>query len=207
MKKSPLSIRIIYILTSIVYYLSALVAVLGVILAFAILFGLLDDDLQLHIDMPVEVNIEEVGSAYFKGQKMDVQIVDAIGKVHLIDTPSGLARRLAIPMLIAFPALFWLIFLLHRFMRNVSEGRIFIKRNFQLLRMLGYSMAGLWLVTVVYMQILKHTIIHSFTFQQIEITDSNRWFAGLFMGALFTLALSHIFLKGMQLEEEKELTI
>jgi len=207
MQKVPLSILVIYILTSIVYYLSALISVLGMLLAFAILFGFLSDDLQLHIDMPVEVNFEEVGSASFMGSEMDVQIVEAIGKVHLIDTPPNLARRLVIPMLIIFPMLFWLAFLFHRFMRNVSEGRIFIKRNFQLLRMLGYSLMGLWLLSVIYMQILKHTIVQSFMFEQIEITDSNRWLVGIFVGALFTLVLSHIFLKGMQLEEENELTI
>lgn len=207
MQKVPLSIRIIYILTSIIYYLSALISVLGILFAFAILFGFLKDGLQLHIDMPVEVNIEEVGSAYFKGQKMEIQIVEAIGKVHFIDTPSNLARRLVIPMLIVFPLLFWLVFLFHRFMRNVREGRIFVKRNFQLLRMLGYSLMGLWLFTVLYMQIMKHTIVQSFIFEQIVISDSSRWFGGIFIGGLFTLVLAHIFLKGMQLEEENELTI
>lgn len=63
--------------------------------------------------------------------------------------------------------------------------------------MLGYSLMGLWLFTIVYMQILKHTIVQSFMFSQIEITDSNRWLAGIFAGALFTLVLSHIFLKGI----------
>ena len=207
MKRVPLSIRIIYILTSIVYYLSALVCSLGVIVAFAILFGFLTDKLQLHVDMPVEVNFEEVGEAFFNGQKMEVEIVEAIGKVHFIDTPSFLARRLAVPLLIVFPTLFWLVFLFHRFMRNVSEGNIFIKRNFQLLRMLGLSLLGLWLITVIYMHIMKHTIIHSFMFDQVEITDSNRWFGGIFLGALFMLVLSHIFLKGCELEEENELTI
>ncbi|MBT3384338.1 MAG: DUF2975 domain-containing protein [Prolixibacteraceae bacterium] len=207
MKKVPVSIRIIYILASIVYYLSALVCSLGVVLVFAILFGFLTDDLQLHINMPVEVNFLEVGDAFFNGQKMEIEIVEAIGKVHLIDTPSSLVRRLAIPLLIVIPVLFWLVYLFHRFMRNVSEGRIFEKRNFELLRMLGYSLMGFWLIMVVYMQILKYTLVSNFTFEQIEITNNSRWFGGVFIGALFMLVLSHIFFKGSELEEENELTI
>ena len=207
MQKTTLSIRIIYILTSIVYYLAAIITSLGVILAFAILFGFLNNGLQLHVDMPVEVNFEEVGTAYFNGEEMKVEIVEAVGKVHFIDTNPQLARRLAIPLLIVFPYLFWLVYLFHRFIRNVREGRIFEKRNFQLLRMLGYSLMGLWLIMVLYMQIFNYTVVNSFTFEMIEISNNSRWFGGIFIGGLFTLVLSHIFLKGMQLEEENELTI
>ena len=207
MQKTTLSIRIIYIVTSIVYYLVALVTSLGVILAFAILLGFLDKGLQLHVDMPVEVSFEEVGSAYFNGEEMQIEIVEAVGKVHFIDTNPQLARRLAIPMLIVFPFLFWLVYLFHRFIRNVSEGRIFEKRNFRLLRKLGYGLMWLWLIMVLYMQIFNYTIVNSFTFEHIEISNNSRWFGGVFMGGLFTLVLSHIFLKGMQLEEENELTV
>lgn len=207
MKKTPLSIRVIYILTSIVYYLTALVSALGIILAFAILFGFLQNDLQLHVEMPVEVNFDEIGTAVVGGQELKVQIVEAIGKVHLIDTPSFIARRLAIPLLLLFPIVFWLVFLFHRFIRNVREGRVFEKRNFELLQMLGYSLMGLWLLMVVYMQIVRYTLVNDFVFEQIEITGNVRWFAGIFVGGLFTLVLAHIFLKGQQLEEENELTI
>ena len=207
MSKTPLSIRIIYILTSIVYYISAVVCSLGVILALAILLGFLQNDLQLHVDMPVKVDFKEVGSAWFDGQEMEVEIVEAVGSVHLIDTNAKLAQRLAIPLLIIFPYLFWLVFLFHRFMRNVSEGRTFEIRNFQLLRMLGYSLMGLWLLTVVYMQVFKFTVVQNFSFDMINVTDENRWFGGLLLAGLFTLVLAHVFLKGRELEIENELTI
>ena len=207
MQKTPLSIRILYILTSIVYYISAVVSAIGFFLALAILFGIIQNGLQLHVDMPVEMNPQEIGSAYFDGQKMDVEIVEVVGKVHFIDTYPKLARRLAIPLLIVFPYLFWLVFLFHRFMRNVSEGRTFEIRNFQLLRMLGYSLIGLWLITVVYMQIFNYTIVNTFSFESIEITNEERWYEGILIGGLCTLVLAHVFLKGRELEIENELTI
>ncbi len=207
MQKVPLSIRIIYILTSIIYYLTALISVLGTLLAFAILFGLIQNGLQLHVDMPVEMNFEEVGYAYFKGEKMEIEIVETIGKVHFIDTNPKLARRLAIPLLIVFPYLFWLVFLFHRFIRNVREGRTFAIRNIQLLRMLGYGLIGLWLIMVIYMQIFQYTIVSKFSFDMIEITDNERWYGGILLGGIFTLVLAHVFLKGRELEEENKLTI
>jgi hypothetical protein len=208
MQKTPVSIRVIYILTSIIYYLSAISCLFAVILCLTIITGLFKmEHLQLHIDMPVKVNFEEIGIAYFDGKEIDVEVVEATGKVHFIDTPPKLARRLAIPLLIIFPSLFWLVYLFHRFMRNVSEGRYFEKRNFQLLRMLGYSLMGLWLIIIIYMQIIKYTLVNHFTFDLIEISNDGRWFAGIFAGGLFTLVLAQIFLKGRELEIENELTI
>lgn len=208
MQKKPLSIRIIYILTSIIYYISFVGCLFAVILGLTILTGLFNlNDLQLHVDMPVEVNFEEVGKAYFDGEEIEVEVVEAVGKVHFIDTPPKLARRLAIPLVVIFPFLFWLVYLFHRFIRNVSEGRYFEKRNFQLLRILGYSLMGLWLLMVIYMQIFKYTMVNSFSFKLIETGGDSRWFGGIFVGGLFTLVLAQVFLKGRELEEENELTI
>lgn len=207
MKKTPLSIRIIYILTSIVYYISALVCSLGTLLALVILLGFLNDDLQLHVDLPVEINVEEIGEAYYFGEKMDVQVVEAKARVHFIDTNPKLARRLAIPLAIIFPYLFWIVFLFHRFIRNVREGRTFEIRNFKYLRMLAYSLIGLWFITVIYMQIFNYTVVNTFSFDTIELTNEHRWYEGVLLSGLFTLVLAHVFLKGRQLEEENELTI
>lgn len=207
MQKTPLSIRIIYILTSIVYYISALVCSLGTLLALVILLGFLNDDLQLHVDLPVKINVEEVGEAYFAGERMDVQIVEAKARVHFINTYPKLARRLAIPLTIIFPYLFWIVFLFHRFIRNVREGRTFEIRNFKYLRMLAYSLIGLWFITVIYMQIFNYTIVNTFSFETIELTNEERWYEGILLSGLFTLVLAHVFLKGRQLEEENELTI
>jgi hypothetical protein len=207
MQKTPLSIRIIYILTSIIYYLSALATLLGMVLAFVLLTGFLGDDLQLHIKMPVEVDFKEVGNVKFLGKEVDVEIVNAMGDIHFIDTPKIIARALAIPMLIIFPVLFWLVFLFHRFIRNVREGNIFDARNFYLLRNLSFGLAGIWFLTVVYFQTLRYFLLSGFSFEEIQLTTNSNWYGGLLLGALFTWVLSHVFLKGLELQEENELTI
>lgn len=207
MQKSPLSIRIIYVLTSIVYYISILLCSLGVILSIVIMLGLIPKDLQLHVEMPVEVNFKEVGTMNYDSRIEEIEIVEAIGKVHFINTPPDLARWLAIPLFIVFPALFWVVFLFHRFIRNVNEGRVFHKKNYILLRRLGYSLMVLWLIMVVYMQVFNHALVSRFKFDLVEVTNNTRWFGGILVGGLFVLVLSQVFLKGKELEEENELTI
>ena len=207
MQKTPVTIRIIYVLTSIVYYLSAAICFLGTLAAIAVLLGFINTGLQLHVDMPVEVNFNEKGTTIFNGESTPIQIVEAIGKVHFVDTPPELARRLAIPLIVVFPVLFWLIFLFHRFIRNVREGRVFIRRNYILLRRLGFSLMGLWFLMVIYMQLFFYLLVVRFNFEQLEITANSRWFAGIFVGGLFVLVLSEVFLKGNEIETENELTI
>ncbi len=207
MQKTPVSIRIIYVLTSIVYYLSAVISGLGTLLAFVIFLGFINSDLQLHVDMPVEVNFKETGNTIFNGESTNIEIVEAIGKVHFIDTPPALASRLAIPLMIVFPAFFWLIFLFHRFIRNVREGRVFERRNYIVLRRLGFGLMGMWFIMVIYMQLFFYLLVTRFSFEQLEITANSRWFAGIFISGLFILVLSEVFIKGNQLEEENKLTI
>lgn len=207
MQKTPLSIRIIYILTSIVYYLTIITASFGIIFALGLLVGLWGDDVQLHTQMPYEAKILETGTAMYWGQEIQIELVEASGKFHFVDTPAFVARTNAIPMFAIFPLMFWIVFLFHRFIRNVSEGKIFDARNFYLLRKLSYVLTGLWFFTVVYFQILQRVIFREMSFNNIEFSLNTNWFAELLIGALFTWVLSHIFLKGLELKEENELTI
>lgn len=208
MQKTPLSIRVIYILSSIVYYLAIIVSSFGLIFALGLLTGFWGDDVQLHTEMPLKANFEEVGQINFLGTDVKVEVVDAVGKFHFIDTPPLVSRTLAIPMLVIFPMLFWLVYLFHRFIRNVSEGKIFDKSNFMLLRKLGISLAILWFITVIFQNLMRYLVFGEIKFNSIGFsTDGGNWYGGILVGALFTLVLSHVFLKGLELQEENELTI
>lgn len=207
MKKTPLSIRIIYILTSIVYYFTIIVSSFGVLFAIGLLLGLFGENLNLHTQMPFEASIKEVGTTMYLGQEIQVQLVEATGKFHYIDTPSIVARTNAIPMFFIFPLMFFVVFLFHRFIRNVSEGRIFDAEIFYYLRKLSYVLAGMWLFTVVYFQLLQRVILREMKFESLEFSSGGGWYSGLIIAALFTWVLSHIFLKGLELKEENELTI
>ena len=208
MQKTPLSIRVIYILTSVVYYLTIFASSFGIIFALGLITGFWGDDVQLHTEMPFKANVIETGEVMFLGREVKVELVEASGKFHYIDTPPFVARIHAIPMFVIFPLMFWIVYLFHRFVRNVSEGRIFTERNFRLLRKLGFSLGVLWIFAVVYMNVMKYVFFGELSFNTVGFSSKGgNWFAGVLIGALFTLVLSHIFLQGLKLQEENELTI
>jgi hypothetical protein len=206
-QKTPLSIQIIYVLTSIVYYLTIITSSFGIIFAIGLFFGLWGDDLNLHSQMPFEANVLETGTAMYWGQNIQLELVEASGKFHYIDTPLIVARTNAVAMFGIFPLIFFVVFLFHRFIRNVSEGKIFDAQNFYLLRKLSYVLAGMWLFTIFYFQLLQRAVFSELSFENLEFSNSGGWYSGLIMAALFTWVLSHIFLKGLELKEENELTI
>lgn len=208
MQKAPISIRVIYILTSIVYYITIFTSSFGIIFAIGLITGFWGDDVQLHTQMPFEASVHETGTVVYLGQEVQVKLVEATGRFHFIDTPKVVARTNAIPMFVVFPLMFWIVYLFHRFVRNVSEGKIFVTANFKYLQKLGIGLAVLWLFAVVYMKVLEYLIMGELKFNTIGFSsDGGNWFGGIFLGSLFTLALAHIFLKGMELKEENELTI
>lgn len=208
MKKVSFSIRIIYILTSIIYYLAVLFCALGIIVSIALLFGFFHDEILLHVAVPMKVNIEEVGILQLFGQEMKVEIFKTInGQIHFIDTPPVLLRVYAILTLVCSSILFWVVYLFHRFIRNVREGKAFEIINFKILRKLGYSLLGFWLFMIFYFKLINYTLANNIEFENIEVINDRKWFIGIFLGALFTLVLSQVFLKGRELEEENELTI
>jgi hypothetical protein len=207
MKKIPLSVRIIHILTLIVYYLTIVTFSLVILWSLAIFTGILDTDLQLHIKMPVEVNFNETGTGVFLSTPVDVEIVEAVGKVHLINTPWKVARILMVPLLVIFPFLFWIVHQFYRFIINVKNGHVFADKNFRYLKKIGFGLIGLWLVMVIYMQLLYHTTVKFFRFENVEITSNNLWFEEFLIAGVFTLVLSHVFFRGREIEAENELTI
>ena len=207
MKTVPLSIRIIHILTVIVYYLSMVACGLVILISLAIFTGILKDDLQLHVEMPVEVDFKEIGQGRFASKSIDLEIVEATGKVHFINTPWNLGRILAIPLVIIIPFIFLLIRQFYLFIRNVKKGNVFDENNFKMLRKIGFGLMGLWFIMIVYMQIFYYSMVKHFRFNNIEITSNERWFEGILVAGILTLVLSHVFMKGREIEAENELTI
>lgn len=209
MGKTPLSIRIIYRITSIVYYIAAFATALGLIVTIAFLAGadMFPRDYNLAVEMPVEVDFEEIGAIDILGEKVEAKIVDAVGQVQLKNAPPSVTNFFILPLLVIFPLMFWLIFLFHRFIRNVSDGIIFDDSNFYLLRKLSYGLAIIWLVTIVYFQVLKYILFQDFQFAMITLSSNSQWDWWILGSALFTWVLSHVFLKGLELQKENELTV
>lgn len=205
--KTPLSINVIYWITQIVFGLILVVcagAIVFNVLLFTDFFG---NDLQLHTRFPVKVNILEEGYLYLNNTNIKVELVEAVTQIHFFNTPMFLARWIGTALMLTIFFIMYIMFSFRRFIINVKKHLIFTEDNIQHLKNIAYAILGLWIFTIVYMRIMYQSVAKHVEFKHVEILNDYPNFAGLLMAALFIWVLSHIFMTGVKLQEEQNLTV
>lgn len=76
-----------------------------------------------------------------------------------------------------------------------------------LLQKLAYTLVALWLFTVIYMRLAYYYIAKNLEFESVLITDEIPNYTGILFAVLFIWVLAHIFITGVKLQEEQDLTI
>ena len=206
-KKKPLSIRIIYWLTQITFWLFVLVFVGAIVLNIGLQAEWFGDDMQLHVGLPVDVNYTERGMLYLNDMYQEIEFVEAIGKLHLIDTNRQLAKWFGGAILGVVIVFLYIFILFKNFISNVYRGIIFERYNIRMLKKMAYGLAGLWLFTNIYSQLFYYLVAKKIEFEHLEISSEISSFGGILLAALFLWVLSHIFMTGVKLREEQELTV
>lgn len=205
--KAPLSIKVIYILNEIVFWLFSLICVLALVFVILVSFGVFKEGMQLHVNLPVAFNTEEIGFLMVNNTPTNVQLVEAYGSIHLIDTPLYLSRAFMLPILIVLGTMFFLIYTFRRFIRNVRKGIIFEINNIKLLRILSLGMLGFWIFWKSYDWFVGFWMEKRLHFGTIDISNDTQGHVVLLISSLGLWVLSHIFISGMKLNEENSLTI
>lgn len=205
--KPPFSISVIYWFTQVIFFLLLIVglgAILFNILLYTDFFG---DDLQLHAYLPAKVNFLEKGDLYLNGQQVKVELVEASTKIHFFNTPGFIAKKMGVVLMIVVFMIIYLVFEFRRFISNVKKGIIFAENNIFSLKKIAYGLVGLWLFSVVYFQLAYHYIATNLSFEQVVITDEVPYYKGILFLALFIWVLAHIFITGLKMKEEQDLTV
>ena len=206
--KSPFSIRLIYWFTNISLGLLALVFLVAIIFNILLYTDFFGSDMQLHTQLPVKVDLVEKGLLHLNNQDLKVELVEAKTKIHFLNTPTFLAKKFGIAILILILVVSYITWIFSLFIANVERGIIFTIDNINLLKKLAYGIVGYWFFTLVYYQLFYYYIAQHLEFDNVIIgsnevsIDSNMLFV-----ALFIWVLAHIFIKGVQLQQEKDLTI
>ncbi len=205
--KKPLSIRIIYRVTEVVFWLFLLVLVLSVGLNIAFFSEAFGDKMQLHIALPVKVNYTEKGTMDVFGQLQEIEFVEGLGKIHLIDTNPDMAKVFGVAMLMVVIITMYIFVNFRRFIGNVYRGYIFEPFNIQMLKNMAYGLVAFWAFDLIYKAVFYYLFVRNMKFEHLEITGefSSNWV--LLLVALFLWMLSHIFLMGVKLQKEQELTV
>jgi len=205
--KTPLSIKVIYWFTQIIFWLIVLVGL--AILTFNILLytDFFGNDLQLHVRLPVKMNVLEKGDLFLNGRHIKTELVDATSQIHFFNTPLFLARWFGTVMIVVSAIILYLVFIFRKFIRNVKKHKIFNIENIELLKNIAWALFALWVFAIVYMRIMYYVIARNLEFKQVEFVQEYPNFAGLLMLSLFIWVLSHVFIQGVKMKEEQDLTI
>lgn len=206
--KKPLSINIIYWITNILFWIFSAISVAGIILVGILMLGLLDN-LQLHAGIPIAVNVIEQGSLdlNLSSTLINVEFVEMYGKMHFIDTPPALGRIYSAFMLIILIIFFYIFYTFRRFINNVYQGKYFDFDNIALLKRISYAMVVTWIFTAIYAYFQYFFIAINLNFKSLEVTSNIQTYPVILLVALIIWVLSHIFMKGCELQDETNYTI
>jgi len=181
---------------------------LGVIVFYVMLWtDFFGNNLQLHMNLPGEVNYLKTGIMSIKGTDIKVELVEASARIHFFNTPAFLARHfMGILMGVTALGLF-MMWTFRQFIVNVRKGLIFTLGNIMLLQRISYSLVAFWVIMVVYRRSAFYYISNNVEIEDVEIVNNFDNHIGILLTALFIWVLSHIFIRGLKLQQEQDLTV
>ncbi len=207
--KAPLSIRILYWLTNIVFWLMILIATLVFVFNLILLTDLFGEDVQLRVQMPVPIEVVEDGSVSLPNGDMTVRIEEAYGKLHLVDTPIFITRIVGRILFVMIMVGLYMTWRFKQFITNVKNGIVFETENINNLKQIAYGLLALWITTLVYMEVVYQIFVKYIEFDSIIMGNEYERYEQntMFFAALALWALAHILTKGVEMKKEQELTI
>ena len=206
-KKTPLCFHVIYWIMNIITALFAIVSI-GLIVFYVMLWtDFFGNDLQLHVNLPGQVNIVSPGTMEYDGATVNIELVEAVTRIHFINTPPSLARKFILILLGVCAFGFFLLWTFRQFIVNVRKGLIFTISNIILLQRISYTLVGFWIFLIVYIRTTYYLISARVEVENVEIVSEFDNYPWILLMALFLWVLSHIFIRGLKLKEEQELTI
>lgn len=206
-QRKPLSIKIIYWLTNFSFGILGLILLVTIVFNILLYTGSFGNNFQLHTQLPVKVDFLEIGNLHLNGKDVKVELVEATTKIHFFNTPKFITRRIGIVIFIVVLGAFYLTWIFQTFIKNVKNGDIFNIKNIMLLKKLSYGLVGFWLLTIVYMRVFYYYIVENLEFERIYLRDDIPNYFGVLFVALLVWILAHIFITGLKLQQEKDLTI
>lgn len=205
--KSPLSIKIIYYLTQFAFWSAMLGSAFILLFFVGHLTGVLHDDTETALDIPVRFDLLETGTLEAYGQQYQVVLKDASGTFEF----NGLPKPVIAVVLLLTLGLIALgvteIVFFRKFIKNVYQGFYFTAENIGYLKKMAYTLMGIWLYILIVSNVASGFAMSTMDFEHIKFTGIRTDSSSVLFAALFLWVLSHIFSQGLQLKTENELTV
>jgi len=205
--KAPLSIRILYWLTNIVFWLMILIATAVFVFNLILLTDLFGEDVQLRVKMPVPIEVVENGSVSLPNGELTVRLEEAYGQLHLVDTPIFVTRIVGRILFVMIMLVLYMTWRFKQFISNVNRGVVFEAENINNLKQIAYGLLALWITIKVYLEVVYQTFVKYIDFDSIIIGQNRFEMNNTLLAALALWALAHILMKGVEMKKEQDLTI
>jgi len=201
-KKSPLSIRLIYWITNVTFWLLMFYSFLLIVGTILLYTGVNKGNSFVGGTVPVLISVSKPSHLLMNKQDIKLKLTGSTYSINFINPPDFIAKKIAPFMLLYFLILTYLAWIFRRFIKNVKKGETFTVKNISLLKRISYVLAGYWLVAFVSSLLASYYITG-----HIEIQNSFLFNEHMLWEALFIWVLAHIFITGLKLKQEKDLTI
>ena len=206
-KYTPTSINLLYLLSnfSLVMLLIGFFAV--IVFNIFVYVGSLDDRISINVPFPMNIDFHDAGNLVLNNQNIKVDLINASAKLKIHNVPAKVLKLAGFMMIFSIMYSFLLIVIFRKFMKNVKTGLVFTVENINLLKYLSYGVVVVWVFQAIIMPIFYLYISSKFEFKDISTQVVLFQYSSTLVIALVIWVLAHIFLHGVRLQQEKDLTI
>ncbi len=201
------SIKLIYWGTQITFWLFCASLLVGVFLSVGFIYGFIRPD-NLAVGVPVGLDLAQNGLLQIDGHDIAVRFVEMQGRMRFSDgTPQFIGRIYGVFMLLAIALFFYVFYTFKNFIGTIYKGDFFNKRNIGLLKRIAYAVAFGWVFMLVYSYFQYFFIVQRLDYPVLDSAADLQFYPAVLLAALFIWVLSHVFVKGVELQENNDLTI
>jgi len=209
-KKAPRSIYVIYGIVNLFFWLGVII-IFGLMVDTVLFYTGVRNDVGLSgRTLPVNIKILETGQLYHENKNYTLKLKTITENIEVVNPPRFIIKKSVLVNLLIFLISLYLIWVFRKFVKNVKNGETFSIKNISLLKRIAYVLVGSWFVNTIYAQFLYFYITDHVKFTQIHILNSGFLYnlnIDLLWQALIIWVLAHIFITGLKLKQEKDLTI
>lgn len=208
-KHTPTSINLLYWLSNFSLVMLSIVFFVVIVISILVFTGTgnFDTGFSFSVPFPGKVDYISSGNLISNNQDIKVELVDASAKLKILN-PTAIINKFAVFIMLGvllFSGLLIVIF--RKFIKNVKAGLVFTVENINLLKYLSYGLIVVWAFQSIFIPVFYLYISDKFKFEDTTFTIELFQYSSTLVIALVIWVLAHIFLKGVRLQQEKDLTI
>ena len=207
MKKAPISVRIIEVLTTISFWIMVGLTVVVFFANVLFMTGVINEEFQLRVMLPVTFTLESMGTMPMMNEVHDVKIEEASGKLYIVDTPMAFTKIVSKVLFVVVAIGLFMVWKFKRFINNIRSGRIFDKGNIDNLKHISLTLVLLFFVSKIYMAVFYQTTVRLIEVPNVTFSSEFINTDPLISVALLLWVLAYAFQKGYELQEENDLMV